>query len=380
MINAHLSPEDLRRLDELHAELTSRMSTFVGYPCAGDLDYKPLFRFLDFTLNNLGDPFAPSTYRINTRPMEVEVIRFFADLVGAPAEDYWGYVTNGGTEGNMYGLYLAREILPDGMVYYSEDTHYSVTKILRALKMRHIMIKAQATGEIDYDDLHETLRIHRDAPPIIFANIGTTMREGIDDVRRIRRMMDDLAIPQSYIHADAALCGMTLPFIQGASAFGFDAGADSVSTSGHKLIGSPMPCGIALARKRNVDRIARSIEYVGALDTTLSGSRNGFTPLVLWYAIRALGRPGLAARVQRCIDMAKYAVDRFASIGVTATRNPNAITVVFPRPPRPVLDKWQIAVYRDIAHIITVPHVTHEMIDEMVRDIEAAAGKPGAAP
>ena len=39
------------------------------------------------------------------------------------------------------------------------------------------------TFEIDYDDLRETIRIHRDAPPIIFANIGTTMKEGIDDIR-----------------------------------------------------------------------------------------------------------------------------------------------------------------------------------------------------
>ena len=80
---------------------------------------------------------------------------------------------------------------------------------------------------IDYEDLRETLRIHRDVPPIIFANIGTTMKEGHDDVGRIQAILKELAIPAHYIHCDAALCGMTLPFIEGASAFDFRAGIDS---------------------------------------------------------------------------------------------------------------------------------------------------------
>ncbi|HLI95216.1 MAG TPA: hypothetical protein VKT72_03895 [Candidatus Baltobacteraceae bacterium] len=49
------------------------------------------------------------------------------------------------------------------------------------MDMRHIMIRAQRNGEIDYDDLRETLKIHRDVPPIVFANIGTTMTEARDD-------------------------------------------------------------------------------------------------------------------------------------------------------------------------------------------------------
>ena len=36
-------------------------------------------------------------------------------------KETWGYCTNGGTEGNMYGLFLAREIYPKGIVYYFKD-------------------------------------------------------------------------------------------------------------------------------------------------------------------------------------------------------------------------------------------------------------------
>jgi len=225
-----------------------------------------------------GDPFKDGTYGLHTHDFEREVIVWFAELLHAPADDIWGYVTNGGTEGNLYGLYLARELYPDGMVYASQDTHYSVAKNLRLLKMPHIMIKSREDGSIDLEDLRETIRIHRDLPPIIFANIGTTMKEGIDRVDSIRAILDDLAISRRYIHCDAALSGMTLPFIEEAPPFDFSQGIDSISISGHKFIGSPVPCGIVLADKNHVRRIARSIEYVGTLDTTIPGSRNGLSP------------------------------------------------------------------------------------------------------
>lgn len=366
-----LSPDDERRLDELYRLVRDWTGSFIGYPCNQDFDYSPLFRFLQFSLNNVGDPFAPNSYKVNTCGIEREVIEFFAELMHAPS-DVWGYVTNGGTEGNMYGLYLARELLPDGMVYCSEDTHYSVSKILRVLKMRHIMIKSQEDGSVDLDDLRETIRLHRDVPPIIFATIGTTMREGIDDVEAIQGILREFAIPRSYIHSDAALSGMTLPFMDRPPPFDFAAGVDSMSISGHKMIGSPVPCGVVLALKSNVDRIARSIEYIGALDTTLSGSRSGFTPLVLWYAIRALGVDGFRRRVHACLETAEYAVEKLQGIGLDAWRNPLAITVVFPRPSDAVAEKWQLALEGPIAHLIVMPHVTRRHVDDFAREIQAA--------
>ena len=75
------------------------------------------------------------------------------------------------------------------------------------------MIKSLDTGEIDYDDLRETIRINRDLPVIFIANIGTTMKGAVDDVSKVREILDDLAVTNFYIHADAALSGMILPFV-----------------------------------------------------------------------------------------------------------------------------------------------------------------------
>ena len=353
----------LAALEELYREASAHA---LGYPVNLTFDYKEILPFLSYNANNVGDPFHGTNYRINSHDFERDVIARFAGFMRIDPEDAWGYVTTGGTEGNMYGLYMARELHPNGVVYFSQDTHYSILKILRVLNMRNIMIKSQENGEIDYDDLRETIRINRDVPVIFMANIGTTMKGAVDDLRQVRNILDDLAVTQSYIHSDAALSGMILPFVSDPQPFGFDEGADSLAVSGHKLIGSPIPCGVVLTRKEYVARISRSVEYVGVMDTTLPGSRNAWTPLLLWYALERHGEEGFRQAVGRMLSLADYAVERFNESGISAWRNPNSVTVVFPRPSSDVIGKWQLAPYRDIAHLITMPHVTREMVDELV--------------
>ena len=363
-------PNPLTRahLDALRRDFEELAQRQMGYPCNQSFDYSDLTPFLEYTLNNVGDPFHDSNFRSNTHEIEREVVARFASLMHLEQEQAWGYVTSGGTEGNMYGIYMGRELFPDGVVYFSQDTHYSVLKILRVLNVRNIMIKSQENGEIDYEDLRETIRIHRDAPVIFMANIGSTMKGAVDDVGKVRGILDDLAITNAYIHADAALSGMILPFVDEPQPYGFDAGFDSVSISGHKLIGCPLPCGVVLTKRDYVARIARSIEYVGVLDTTLPGSRNALTPLMLWYAFERLGMDGFRELVAEMLAVAEYAVERFGEFGVPAWRHKNSVTVVFPRPPAEVMRKWQIAPLGGIAHIITMPHVTREMVNEFVDD------------
>ncbi len=375
--SAHSGPEEKHRigaaaqerLDRLLGTFESGRERMTGYPGNLEYDYSALLPFLQYSGNNIGDPFHDSIYASNTHEIEREVIGEFADLMKIPRDEAWGYVTSGGTEGNLYGLYIGREMFPEGIVYFSQDTHYSVVKLLRLLKARNIMVKSQENGEIDYDDLYDTVRVNRDLPVIVIANIGTTMKGATDDLDRVRDILADLAVSDRYIHADAALSGMVLPFVEDPQPFGFDSGVDSISVSGHKMIGAPLPCGVALTRKRYVSRVARSIDYVGVLDTTLTGSRNAFTPLLIWYAFQRYGLDGFRSMVTSCLSVAKYAEERFNEVGIPAWRNRNSLTVVFPRPPEDLIRKWQIAPSEEIAHIITMPHVTYELVDALVDDV-----------
>lgn len=364
---------DEARLDKLHAELTERAHNLIGYPTNIAFDYRGLERFLTFPMNNVGDPYGDSLYAINCHEFEREVIDFFAQLYRIQKPNYWGYVTHGGTEGNMYGLYLAREVCPNGVVYFSEDTHYSAMKIVHVLNMKHIVVRSQANGEMSYEDLADMLRLNRDKPVIVLANIGTTMKGAVDDLGRIRAALHENAIHHSYIHCDAALSGMMLPFIKDAPAFDFAAGADSIAVSGHKFIGMPMPSGAVIAKRHNVERVKAAIEYIGASDTTIAGSRNALSTLMLWRAIHMFGRKGFEARVKACLALTDYALTRLAEIGWRAWANPCANTVVLDRPPREIVRKWQLAVKDDIAHIIVMPHVDQAQIDAFIADLRRVA-------
>lgn len=366
-----ISQQDQARLASLEQHFERHSQVMLGYPVANDFDYSPLKPFMDYLINNVGDPFVDGTYKVESREFEREVVEFWAKLTRAPEDNWWGYVTNGGTEGNLYGLYLARELYPKGIVYFSQDTHYSVTKNLHFLNMRNIMIRSQANGEIDYDDLRETLRVNRDLPAIVFANIGTTMTEAKDDIGKIQEILKELAISQHYIHSDAAMAGAVAPFLDPRPNFDFADGAQSISISGHKFIGSPIPCGIVLARKDHVNRIARSIAYIGNLDTTVTGSRNGLTPLIMWYAMRAYGEEGLRERVRHSLELAAYAEQELKNIGVKAWRNPNALTVVMPELAKWIQEKWQLATAHGISHIMLMPQqkLDTDLIDEFVKDM-----------
>lgn len=69
---------------------------------------------------------------------QIGVLNWFARLW--EIEDYWGYITNCGTEGNLHGILVGRENLPDGVLYASKETHYSVFKAARMYRMDAVQV------------------------------------------------------------------------------------------------------------------------------------------------------------------------------------------------------------------------------------------------
>ncbi len=365
-----MSKEYKKRLDDYINKVEARSKNFLGYPVSIDYDYSDLYPLLKYSLNNIGDPQIESTYDLNSRSIEREVVEFFAELFKAPKNNSWGYVTNGGSEGNLYALYVARELYPQGMLYYSESTHYSVQKNIHLLKIPSIVIRSQENGEMDYEDLKDAVHTHRDRPAIIVANIGTTMTEAKDDISKIKAMLKNSAIRSHYIHCDAALAGTYHALLENDPKFDFAAGADSIAISGHKFIGSPIPCGLVIVKKNYKDRIGQSVPYIGSMDTTITGSRNGHSPIFLWYAINKLGKEGLRERAVKCLEVADYAEEKLKEIGIEAWRNNNSITIVMPQPAEEICIKWQLASDDGLSHIICMPGVTKENIDDFIRDIK----------
>ena len=128
---------------------------------------------------------------------------------------------------------------------------------------------------------------------------------------------------------------------------------------------------MVLVKKSYKDRIGKAIPYIGTLDTTITGSRSGINALIVWYLLKKLGKEGMLKRAHECLDNAMYLREQLTSIGIKAWSNPNALTVVFPKPKPEIVKKWQLATDGDIAHVICMPGVDRAKLDLFIADMNS---------
>lgn len=253
------APQREKCFQALTAYILTQKSHFLGYQANQALDYgQDTKQFLDCHVNNIGDPFKSGNFTVNSKVMETAVLDYYARLWRAqlphdPAkpESYWGYVlTMGSTEGNLYGLWNARDYLagrkllidqppapknrrveylhpkaapnPNAytpVAFFSEDTHYSIIKALRVLAIPNFgeigrerypgqnpidprgswegydevpsSGSKSGPGSIDIDKLATLVEFFaRNGYPImICCNFGTTFKGAYDDVEGIGKRL-----------------------------------------------------------------------------------------------------------------------------------------------------------------------------------------------
>ena len=277
-------------LDEFEEYIKDRTKYHLGYPYNLDFEYEDLSRFFKYSINNLGDPFNASNYGVHSRKFELEILEFFSNIW--KIDKYWGYVTNSGTEGNLQAMLVARENFPDGIIYSSEESHYSIFKAAHFYRMKAISIPTSWDGCIRLDCLRNEISKNKDKPIIINANIGTTVKGAVDNIDGIFGVLKQLDVPRDkfFIHCDGALFAMMLPFLdrKNSLSIDFNMDIDSIAISGHKFLGCPMPCGVFMTRKNHMDKLLKPIEYLNSVDSTITGSRNGLSSLFIWNVISIL--------------------------------------------------------------------------------------------
>jgi histidine decarboxylase len=368
------------------AYLERQSNNSIGYQLTSNLDYgERLKHYLDQHLNNVGDPYQSGAYMPNSKVLERAILDYYASLWNAKwphdqgdPESYWGYLlTMGSSEGNIYGLWSARDFLsgkllryenPDGtgshgaivytqaerradqsphayepVVFYSQDTHYSLVKAARLLgidtfhevgstrypddnplgqgKPWPAMVPSiggvNGTGAIDVEKLAVLVRFFasKGHPVIVSLNYGSTFKGAYDDVRdaatAVHRVCADYGLDQRrvyhgqspdsaydlrpgyWVHVDGALGAGYAPYLQMARDAGLIDAAPpvfdfrvpyvhSITMSGHKWLSAPWPCGVFMTRTGLQMAPAASSEYIGAADTTFAGSRNGFSAVLMW--------------------------------------------------------------------------------------------------
>ncbi|GAQ86494.1 serine decarboxylase [Klebsormidium nitens] len=359
-------------LAKFRMHLEERTRHHLGYPYNLEFDYGALSQLQGYSINNLGDPFIESNYGVHSRQFEVGVLDWFARLWEIEKDDYWGYITNCGTEGNLHGILLGREVLPNGILYASHESHYSVFKAARMYRMERVKVATLITGEIDCADLKTKLEANKDKPAIINVNIGTTVKGAVDDLDHVIETLKEVGYTEDrfYIHVDGALFGLMMPFVKKAPKVTFRKPIGSVSVSGHKFVGCPMPCGVQITRLRHIETLGRDVEYLASRDATIMGSRNGHAPLYLWYTLNRKGYRGFQKDVQKCLRNALLLQSRLKENRFGAMLNELSSTVVFERPPEEAfVRKWQLACQGPIAHAVVMPNVSVDTLEEFVEEL-----------
>jgi histidine decarboxylase len=323
----------------------------------------------DYLINNLGDPYAGSHYGSEVCDLEREAVDWLMRLWECDRhEDHWGSVVASGTEGNIWALYLAREALPEAVLIHSAEAHYSIPKAARILRMQAISVPCNPDGAINLDALSAALSgLDCDKGVVLALTCGTTVKGAHDDIGGAMERLDGAGFDASrrFVHVDGALNAMVLPFLDGVPSGlrpSFRHGIDSLSTSGHKMIGTPMPCGVLIARRPHVARVARAITYLRSDDTTLMGSRNGHAVLAVWTRLMGHGTLGFRRDAESCRNRAEVLATDLRAHGVPVLLNPCALTVLFPEPDPATVKRFQLSCSGGQAHAIVMPNVGDDQL------------------
>lgn len=131
-----------------------------------------------------------------------------------------------------------------------------------------------------------------------------------------------------------------------------------------------MPCGVQITRKSYISTLSSKVEYIASVDDTISGSRNGLTPIFLWYSISMKGHAGLEQDAKICNENARYLKDSLQKAGISAMVNEFSNIVVFERPSdNKFIRQWQLSCTRDMTHVVIMPCITKENVDNFFKDL-----------
>ncbi|WP_406194969.1 histidine decarboxylase [Kitasatospora sp. NBC_01560] len=295
-------------------------------------------------------------------------------------------------------------------------------------------------GEIDVDALVALVEFFaaNGHPVFVNLNLGSTFKGAHDDVRtvceRLLPVFEKYGLiqrevvygtdPQSgeplvdrrrgfWIHVDGALGAGYAPFLrmaaQDPAAYGwtpevalpeYDFGlrlptreygdldmVSSIAMSGHKWPGAPWPCGIYMTKVKYQISPPSQPDYIGAPDTTFAGSRNGFSPLVLWDHLSRHSYQDQVDRIRSAQELAGYLerrlrdIEQETGVELWPARTPGAVTVRFRKPSADLVAKWSLssqdvlmvpgdeATRRSYVHVFVMPSVDRTKLDALLAEL-----------
>lgn len=231
---------------------------------------------------------------------EYETIRAFISLVHGKNDALGGYITSGGTEGNIYSLWMGREYVHHKYpkqrrcVLISDLTHHSIRKAARIADIPVLRVPLNpSTWAIDPVGLQKAIKKGYANGYGVFLlplTLGYTLTGTSDAYEEICTYLSKHPRIHVYCWIDAALTGMVIPFTMPFFAPFRHALIHSIVIDAHKFGGAPYPSGIVLYRNLLRQYIEQPIPYVPQTDATVLGSRPAASAIALWALIQSKGK------------------------------------------------------------------------------------------
>jgi glutamate/tyrosine decarboxylase-like PLP-dependent enzyme len=278
----------------------------------------------------------PGAYVASPLAAQIELValRWLKELFGVPS-GWGGVLTTGATMANFTALACARRWwglqhgvdvderglagLPSMPVFGSGYVHASDVKALAMLGLGRSSVRKLArdgVGRLDLEALERELAALKGAPAVVIASAGEVNAGDYDPLEAMADLAERYG---AWLHVDgafglfAAVSDRTRHLVRGLER------ADSVIADGHKWLNVPYESGFAFVRDASLQSavFGSGAAYLpdvddphpnwGYLGPEMSRRARSFP---VWATLRAYGREGYRAVVERHLDLAQRLASR----------------------------------------------------------------------
>ena len=170
--------------------------------------------------------------------LEQVVVGWLAELLGLPAGLH-GHIEDTASTSTLAALAAARSLRPGGVIYASEQAHFSVEKAARILdlELRSVPVDSEFRMISDFPLADATA---------VVATVGSTSSTSVDPVPALARRCNEAGV---WLHVDAAYAGAAAVCPEFRWCLTGVENADSIVVNPHKWLFTPMDCSTVWTRK-----------------------------------------------------------------------------------------------------------------------------------
>ncbi len=260
----------------------------------------------------------------SVKELQKEVIGKIGELFSLPNAS--GYVSSGGTEGNIVAFWLGRKLSNGEKVVGPKSVHYSIEKACDLQQIEFVPTELDEDYEPDLEDLKEKID---DDTAVLACTAGTTALGLVDPVVEMAEIAEDY---DCLLHVDASSGGFILPFLEETPKWDFEIDQVSTITSDPDKMGlAPIPAGVFLSREKEwLNEIRIEAPYLKETEPTLLGTRPGGSVAAVWMVLEELVADGYEGIVRECVNLAKGLADGVRKIdGLNIVVEPELNVVSF---------------------------------------------------